>query len=583
MALLRLVAAAVCALAFAGTASADWSEPAAIGKLGREAGAADLFMNADGRALLFVEGGETWQRPPSAAFAGPTPAELIGRADAQANVFVIARGDDYAWGSLADPFQQRGVADTGDGTDQGVSHVRVGPAGHAALVVNRGQYIDCVRLYPPGGAWSECHETGLSLDGEADPALNSAGDLLLREDATTCHPGGELLFRPAGGPFGAPIRVSSTRHVTFDALALDDDGNALAVGHGEVPSSACPGEGGSARGLDVIRRSADGTLSSSVVEGARPLAMGQASGGRLVLVWVERTGGDNVSGQTTIKAIRGTVAGGFAGQPVVLASRTGFDPAEGNAVLGENGDALVSFIYLDFTAGSARSAAFHLPATGGSDRVPFHACAGARSGGPEVAIAANGEALVAYECVRPPGGDDKFDCLTGVHVVGLNLRGPALGPRVDPTCGEPPAPSPLSLAVSPRRFRAAARPQSGARLAYRFDREGRARFDFHRKHRGRRAPDGRCVRPTGANRHRRRCTRLVLAATVRWEVSDGGYRRPFGGWLFIGRRWRALAPGAYRVSAQGLPPQGSNAGPSRPRRAHFTVLPRFESGGRTGR
>ena len=77
--------------------------------------------------------------------------------------------------------------------------------------------------------------------------------------------------------------------------------------------------------------------------------------------------------------------------------------------------------------------------------------------------------------------------------------------------------------------------------------------------------DGRCRRPTRANRGRPRCTRHVAVGTLRRNALQGANRVAFSG--RIGRR--ALAAGTYRATIRARDAAG-NRSPART--ARFTVV-----------
>jgi hypothetical protein len=119
----------------------------------------------------------------------------------------------------------------------------------------------------------------------------------------------------------------------------------------------------------------------------------------------------------------------------------------------------------------------------------------------------------------------------------------------------------LALAASHRRFRVGRRatPRDGTAkasakrrrktprgttLRLRLSEPARVRVDLFLKAKGK-LVRGKCVKPSRANRSRRRCTRLVRKGTFRRTAPAGRSRVAFSG--RIGRR--ALKPGRYRLRA----------------------------------
>lgn len=137
----------------------------------------------------------------------------------------------------------------------------------------------------------------------------------------------------------------------------------------------------------------------------------------------------------------------------------------------------------------------------------------------------------------------------------LHLRtAPAPAGSTPPIQNPPPAdltkPVLSSMTLSPKRFRAASSGPSisarvGTKVSYAASEKAVVRFRVQRALRGRRV-GGRCVRPTRANRSKRRCTRY---RTLRGAFSHRGSAGP-NSFRFSGRlRGRKLRPGRYRLRA----------------------------------
>jgi hypothetical protein len=117
-----------------------------------------------------------------------------------------------------------------------------------------------------------------------------------------------------------------------------------------------------------------------------------------------------------------------------------------------------------------------------------------------------------------------------------------------------PDPRVTAFRFSPARFRAtrvargaAVRrrrpPPRGTTISYLLSEAARVRISLARKLPGRRV-GRRCVRPTRANRARRRCTRLRVVGVLAITSGQGRTRRRFSGRV----RGRKLAPGPYRAA-----------------------------------
>ena len=128
-----------------------------------------------------------------------------------------------------------------------------------------------------------------------------------------------------------------------------------------------------------------------------------------------------------------------------------------------------------------------------------------------------------------------------------------------------------ALSLSPGAFRAAPTGSSiatsgGSRVSYTLSDSAAVSFRVEQARGGRRVGAS-CVRPTTANRKRRRCTRyLALSGSFTHHGDAGANTFRFSGRL----RSRPLTPGRYRLRAVATD-AGANTSPAR--RSLFTILP----------
>jgi hypothetical protein len=127
-----------------------------------------------------------------------------------------------------------------------------------------------------------------------------------------------------------------------------------------------------------------------------------------------------------------------------------------------------------------------------------------------------------------------------------SVAGPAF---TYPTAPDTVKPSFTALGVSPTAFRAAnlggpiVATRVGARVSYRLSEAAKTTFTVERAASGRRS-GRRCVKPTRANRRRRKCTRYVRLTGSFTHAGAAGLNR----FLFSGRlRGKALAPASYHL------------------------------------
>jgi hypothetical protein len=134
---------------------------------------------------------------------------------------------------------------------------------------------------------------------------------------------------------------------------------------------------------------------------------------------------------------------------------------------------------------------------------------------------------------------------------------------ITPAAGGGALPSVTRETLSPTRFPAAptgpsvhaARRRYGAKVRYTLDRAASVRFAVVKRRPGARAPDGRCVKRTRANRRRRKCARLVrLHGSFRLAGVAGANSFRFTGRL----AGRTLKPARYRLTA--TPSAGGKTG-----------------------
>jgi len=95
----------------------------------------------------------------------------------------------------------------------------------------------------------------------------------------------------------------------------------------------------------------------------------------------------------------------------------------------------------------------------------------------------------------------------------------------------------------------------GTTIAFATDEAGTATLSFARARPGRRV-GGRCVKPTRANRSKRRCTRFVSAGRFTLAAKLGLNRVRFQGRLNATKR---LALGRYRVSVSAQDAAGNTS------------------------
>ena len=134
--------------------------------------------------------------------------------------------------------------------------------------------------------------------------------------------------------------------------------------------------------------------------------------------------------------------------------------------------------------------------------------------------------------------------------------GPGPGPGPDVR-----APRITALRLSPERFRLPRR----TKIRYTLSEPAHVTFGVERRAAGRRAVDGRCVKPSRKNRGRNPCARyLALRGRLRHDGQTGPNARTFTGRI----GGRALKPGRYRLGAVAEDAAGNR---SKTRRASFTV------------
>src|SRR5829696_4686268 len=161
-----------------------------------------------------------------------------------------------------------------------------------------------------------------------------------------------------------------------------------------------------------------------------------------------------------------------------------------------------------------------------------------------------------------------------VGTVAIVVRPAAGGGGGDGGGADVTAASITDLVVSPRRWRrgsrlpAIARAPVGTTISFRLDEAASVTLSFRRARPGRRV-GGRCVKPTRANRTRRRCTRFVAAGSMAPFAGRAGLNEVrFEGRLSPTRRLRI---GRHRVRAGAVDAAGNR---STPRRAGFRIVRR---------
>jgi hypothetical protein len=140
------------------------------------------------------------------------------------------------------------------------------------------------------------------------------------------------------------------------------------------------------------------------------------------------------------------------------------------------------------------------------------------------------------------------------------------GPQPDKT-----AATISSVAVSPSRWRGGpslavfSLAPVGTTIRFRLDEDATATLTFARATAGRRVGT-RCVRPTRANRTRRKCTRYLNKGSLKRSLKAGARRVKFHGRL---SRTKRLALGRYRLTISAVDKAGNK---SRNRTAFFTIV-----------
>ena len=441
----RAVVLAVLAATALGAAPASgaWSEPATIGPVPFGSGSSsaftrELLMDGDGAALLVDEG--AFSRSAGGAFGARTGDPNYGIADvANAGPAVVAAGDPAGTvpvtsGTFAAPHGS--VEQLDGGPCPFDSDVAAGPAGHFAVVANQygpaacsGQSAPlCVHSRAPGQGWTGCDSLGVTSQISPRAALNGRGDLLI---VFTDENVPKAIFRPAGGPPGAPQTIGSAAGLApfVEDLVMDDAGNAMAVR--QITA-----------GIEVFRRAPDGSFSSSIVPGDDHTApaLRRSADGHVVVAWADR-GATGSQQPATIRAMRGTIAGGL-GAPFDVATTPATTQAlVAGAAIDSTGRALIPWGHYDpATAVTFSADAAVVTAAGAVEPAPLPACATLPAA---AALAGNGEGMLVYHGLEwgpSEFEDDPPNRFQRTHVLGLDINGPALGPK--PLSGCEPGSSP---------------------------------------------------------------------------------------------------------------------------------------------
>jgi hypothetical protein len=109
------------------------------------------------------------------------------------------------------------------------------------------------------------------------------------------------------------------------------------------------------------------------------------------------------------------------------------------------------------------------------------------------------------------------------------------------------------------------KPPVGTTFRFTLDRAATIGFAFTQRKPGRRA-GRRCLRPNSRNRHKRRCTRTLLAGRLSFPAHQGANRAHFEGRL---SRTRRLKPGRYTLAITATTAPGL---PSAPKTLKFTIV-----------
>lgn len=496
-------------------AGGSWQPPQALSAAGQGATRPDIGVDARGGAVVVWstatgavqsvtrDGSGSWQAPVDVAIGnGP------------AHVAVAANGDAVAvW------------IHRSDATTTVVQAVERAAAGDWQAPVNLS-----VPLTDQYGGYGEPRVT-IDPHGRATAAWHSISS----DDFTSAV---QSAARPAGGGWETPATISTdARFNASPEIVVDPQGTAIVVWAaggvwgGAVKSSArAPGESWQAP-VVLAQRGANAQVAA-------------AASGTALAVWdsflIPRIG---VSASVSA-AVR--PAGGGPWQTATQISPTGEDQAPPRVLqttspklgLDADGNAVVIWQNRDATSfdevNEVTVQAVVRPAGGGWSK-PTVLARGYVSD-VQVAVRGPGDALGLW--IAPDG-----------VVRSATYRGSASPPR-----STPPRPPRLSkLRVSPRAFRAPARPgrsvggsaRSGTRVSYTLSAPAAVRFTVARLRVGRRV-GGRCVPAVARNRRSRNCMRAV-------RVRGGfGRSRPAGSdrFTFTGRLvGRPLRPGHYRLIA----------------------------------
>ncbi len=167
---------------------------------------------------------------------------------------------------------------------------------------------------------------------------------------------------------------------------------------------------------------------------------------------------------------------------------------------------------------------------------------------------------------------DAYGFGTDKGTVTINVKAPG-GGGGGPTATDTTAATISSVAVSPSRWRRSSSlavfslAPVGTTIRFRLNEDANVTLTFARATAGRRV-GSRCVRPTRANRTRRKCTRYLNKGTLTKSLKAGPRRVKFRGQL---TRTKRLGLGRYRLTIGAVDKAGNK---SRSRTAFFTIVRR---------
>jgi hypothetical protein len=308
-----------------------WLAPFDMSKTGRDATNPQVAVTPQGESVAVWESYDSGPghyfiqaavRPPGTAFGEPKDLTVAEQVASGPQVAVDAQGNAVAiWQYVvgADVVIQAAVRPAGGsfgqpkdisatGHSAGNAQVAMDPDGDAVVVWERSNGTNTIvqaAFRPPGGSFGETKdlsEIGQSA-GLAQVAMDRLGDaVVVWERSNGTNTIIQAAFRPAGGSFGLPQDLSAAGgNAGFPRVALDDQGNAVAVWHRLNGANAIIQAGVRPAGASFV---APQDLSATGHDATFPrIALdGQ---GNAVAVW-ERSNGTNQIVQAAVRPAGGT-------------------------------------------------------------------------------------------------------------------------------------------------------------------------------------------------------------------------------------------------------------------------------------